>query len=218
MAMTMNRTKWPSKAFFLVGAPRCGTTSLAVALAQHPQVCFSEPKEPHFFTRVSENFDFARMQMEYISTFFPAERLSRNALGEGSPTYLYSRQAILLIDRMFPAARFLVMVRNPLEMIPSYHARLLFTMDEEVTDFETAWRMQNLRAKGVCIPSTCRDPRLLQYAEIGRVGSRLADLIELVGRERVKTIVLDDFAFAPLAVYREVLDFLRLENDGRTEF
>jgi hypothetical protein len=207
----------PSKAFFLVGAPRCGTTSLAVALAQHPQVCFSEPKEPHFFTRVSEDFDLARMQMEYIGTFFRADQLSRDWLGEGSPSYLYAPQAIRIIDRMFPGARFLVMVRNPLEMVPSWHARLLFTLDEDVADFEAAWRLQSLRAKGQSIPSRCRDPRLLQYAEIGRVGARLADLIDLVGRNRVKTIVLDDLAVAPLAVYREVLDFLELEHDDRVE-
>ncbi|HTN70191.1 MAG TPA: hypothetical protein VMO00_03795 [Methylomirabilota bacterium] len=89
-------------------------------------------------------------------------------------------------------------------------------MDEDVADFETAWRLQSLRAKGRSIPSRCRDPRLLQYAEIGRVGARLAELIELVGRERVKTIILDDFALAPLAVYWEVLDFLGLEHDDRT--
>jgi len=37
---------------------------------------------------------------------------------------------------MFPAARFLVMARNPLEMLPSWHARVLFTMEEDVVDFE----------------------------------------------------------------------------------
>jgi hypothetical protein len=208
---------WPSKAFFLVGAPRCGTTSLAVALAQHPRVCFSEPKEPHFFMRVFEDFDLERSRMEYMKAFFRADQLSRDWLGEGSPSYLYAPQAIRIIERMFPGARFLVMVRNPLEMIPSYHARLLFTMDEDVVDFEVAWRLQSQRANGRFIPSRCRDPRMLQYAEIGRVGARLADLFDLVGRDRVKTIVLDDFALAPLAVYWEVLDFLELEHDDRTE-
>src|SRR5262249_30404024 len=156
-------------------------------------------------------------QMEYIKSFFPMERLSRDVLGEGSPSYLYSRQSILVIDQMFPAARFIVMVRNPLEMIPSYHARLLFTLDEDVTDFEAAWRMQDLRAKGLAIPSRCRDPRLLQYAEIARVGSRLSDLVEIVGRERVKIVVFDDFAASPLTVYHDVLDFLELKHDDRSE-
>src|SRR5882672_5145448 len=128
--VVINGTKWPSRAFFLIGAPRCGTTSLALALAQHPQVCFSEPKEPHFFTHVSESFDSGRLEAEYIRAFFRADRMSRDALGEASPSYLYSPQAIRAIDRMFPAARFLVMARNPLEMLPSWHARVLFTMDE----------------------------------------------------------------------------------------
>ena len=34
--------------FFIIGAPKCGTTSLSIYLSQHPEVCFSEPKEPHF--------------------------------------------------------------------------------------------------------------------------------------------------------------------------
>ena len=36
---------------FIVGAPRCGTTTLASFLQQHPDVCFSAVKEPHFFSR-----------------------------------------------------------------------------------------------------------------------------------------------------------------------
>jgi hypothetical protein len=212
-----NETKWPSRAFFLVGAPRCGTTSMAMALAQHPQICFSQPKEPHFFTQDFENLDLAAMRMAYIRAFFRVDHLSRAWLGEGSPSYLYSPQALRHIDQMFPGARFLVMVRNPLEMIPSYHARLLFTLDEDVPNLETAWRLQKLRAEGRCMPTRCRDPRLLQYAAVGRVGARLADLIRLVGRDRVKTVVFDDFALAPLASYREVLDFLGLDHHDRTE-
>jgi sulfotransferase family protein len=210
-------TNWPSKAFFLVGAPRCGTTSLASALAQHPQVCFSQPKEPHFFSSMGEDEDLARVEVDYIRTFFPPDQLSREMLGEASPSYLYAPQAIRRIDRIFPDARFLVIVRNPLEMVPSYHARLLYILDEDVADFETAWRLQAQRANGRAIPSRCRDPRLLQYAEIGRVGARLADLVGHVGQARVKTIVFDDFKRAPVAVYRDVLDFLGLEEDARTE-
>lgn len=215
--MVSNGTKWPSRAFFLIGAPRCGTTSLALALAQHPQVCFSEPKEPHYFIHAPEDLDPGRLEAEYLRAFFRADQMSRDILGEASPSYLYSSPAIRAIDRMFPAARFLVMVRNPLEMLPSWHARVLFTMDEDVANFEDAWRLQKQRAKGQSIPAKCRDWRMLQYAEVGRVGARLAELIRIVGRDRVKAIVFDDFTAAPLAVYRAVLDFLALDHDERTE-
>ena len=36
---------------FIVGAPRCGTTSLSRYLKDHPEVCFSRVKEPHFFSQ-----------------------------------------------------------------------------------------------------------------------------------------------------------------------
>ncbi len=204
-------------AFFLIGAPRCGTTSLAKALAQHPQICFSEPKETHFFSRLPEDVNVGRLEQDYIGAFFRADQMSRQALGEGSVSYLYSPAAIRTIDRIFPDARFLVMVRNPLEMIPSYHARMLFTMDEDVRNFERAWQLQGSRAKGRRIPRRCRDPRMLQYAELGRLGNHLANTLDLVGRDRIKTVVFDDFASSPLAVYREVLEFLGLVDDKRTE-
>ena len=209
---------WPSRAFFLIGAPRCGTNALSLALAQHPQVCFSEPREPHYFSRLSGEVDLARLEREYIRSFFRQERLSRAILAEGSCSYLYSPTALRTIDRMFPGARFLVMVRNPLDMLPSYHARCVFTLDEDVTEFEEAWRLQGRRAQGQSIPPRCRDARMLQYAEIGRVGARLADLIDLVGRDRVNVVVMEDFALSPRAVYREVLKFLELPDDGRTDF
>ncbi|MCH9035408.1 MAG: sulfotransferase [Planctomycetes bacterium] len=37
--------------FFIVGAPKCGTTSLYEYLRQHPEVFMSRIKEPHFFGR-----------------------------------------------------------------------------------------------------------------------------------------------------------------------
>ena len=35
--------------FFIVGAPKCGTTALAKLLNDHSEVEFSKEKEPHFF-------------------------------------------------------------------------------------------------------------------------------------------------------------------------
>jgi hypothetical protein len=183
-------------------------------VAQHPQVCFqrnliSSPICP----RTSTLDAWKRSTFECSARI----RCPATLFGEASPSYLYSPQAIRAIGRMFPAARFLVMVHNPLEMLPSWRARVLFTIDEDVANFEDAWRLQEQRAKGQSIPAKCRDWRMLQYAEVGRVGTRLAELIHIVGRDRVKAIVFDDFTSAPLAVYREVLDFLALEYDERTE-
>ena len=39
----------------LFRSPRCGTTTLSRCLSKHPQILFSKPKEPHYFSRISRD-------------------------------------------------------------------------------------------------------------------------------------------------------------------
>jgi hypothetical protein len=206
----------PRTTFFLAGAPRCGTTALARALSEHKDVCFSVPKETHFFALLPAALDTELLKREFVEKFFDPAQLDRKALGEASVSYLYSPTAIRAIDQVFPDSRFLIIIRNPLEMLPSYHAKMLFMMEENEPDFETAWRLQDSRASGFKIPRRCRDPRMLQYREIGRLGFHVANLFSIVQRSRVKVIRYEDFARAPIAVYREVVGFLGLDDDDRS--
>ena len=55
---------WPGptpglRSLFVVGAPRCGTTSLSKTLRRHPEICVSNPKETFYFVR-----DGAPMEVE----------------------------------------------------------------------------------------------------------------------------------------------------------
>jgi len=200
---------------FLVGAPRCGTTALSRYLAGHPHICFSEPKEPNYFIACSDPLDPENLQRHYLQRFFSHCRPEHQMLGEGSVSYLYSSEAIEAINTLNPEAKFIVSVRNPLDMIPSYHARTVYNTDESCLDLETAWSLQGVRARGEQIPSCCREPRLLQYAQIGMCGKYLERLISIIARERIKVLVFDDLKSDSTAVYREVLAFLGLEDDGR---
>jgi hypothetical protein len=204
--------------FFLVGAPRCGTTALSRYLGAHPHVCFSRPKEPHYFSYV-DPVSAEQIRHDYLELFFghydPAQH---RAVGEGSVSYLYAPEAIERVLRWAPRARFIAMVRNPVEMIPSYHGRLLFVLEEDEPDLRRAWDLQAARARGEHLPKRCRDPRLLQYGEVGKLGRQVAALRARVGAERLHVIVYDDLRDDPLGVYRRALDFLGLEYDGRTRF
>lgn len=213
----MSATETTPPCFFIVGAVRCGTTLLAKLLGAHPQICFSRPKEPHFFALLDGRPAAARLKADYFDRYFAHRTAEHRILGEGSVSYLYSADAIRRITETIPDARFVVSVRNPVDLVYSYYWRLLYQMDEDVRDFAEAWRLQEARADGRNIPKRCRDPRLLRYAEIGRLGHYVGQLFRLAGRERCLVILFDDLAHDPLAEYRRALAFLGIPDDGRTE-
>lgn len=201
-------------ALFIVGAPRCGTTSLAGALASHPRIAFSKPKEPHYFTALCDPIDAAAVRRDYLGRFFPNLSARHRAIGEGSVSTIYDPDAVRRILKCFPNARFVAMVRSPLQMLPSYHGRVLFLLDEEEPDFRSAWDLRTVRAAGYRVPRDCRDPNLLRYDAIGKIGAALQGLFEAAGRDRCHVVIYDDYARDPATVQREVLEFVGLDPSG----
>ena len=195
--------------FFVVGAPRCGTTSLCAHLAAHPRICFSKPKEPHYFSKLAGSGG-GDLQRDYLDRCFAHRRPEHLRAGEGSVSTLYSPEAIERILALQPGARFIAMVRNPIDMLRSYHLRLLYLLEEDQQDLASAWRQQSARARGERLPPLCTEPRLLQYAEAGSLGTWLEELFRRAGREQCHTVVYDDFAADPKKVYEDVLRFLDL--------
>jgi len=209
--------------FFIVGAPRCGTTALSRYLKAHPGVCFAKPKEPQYFATADlaglSEADLAKtVRRDYLARFFRPRDPAIQVFGEGSVGYLYSEAAIRAILRWDPGARLIVMLRDPVSLLASYHARLVYLMDETERDFEQAWRLQDARAAGRQIPRTCRDPKLLQYGEVGNLGTYTTRLYELADSTQILPVIHDELKADPGAVYRRVLAFLDLPHDGRSDF
>lgn len=205
--------------FFILGAPKCGTTALSEYLRQHERVFVSTPKEPHYFC---DDFDYyyapgERTEEHYLRLFADAgdEHL---AVGEASVWYLYSRTAARNIMEFDPDARVIVMVRNPVELVPSLHSQLSYMLDEREPDPAVAWGLQAARARGEGLPSTVRVPEFLQYGEAARLGAQVRRVLEVVPREQLKVLVFDDLRADTGAVYRDTLAFLGVPDDGRSEF
>src|SRR5215468_1961668 len=215
-AVFPGRTR-PLRSAFVVGAPRCGTTFLAKAMARHPQICFSKPKETYFFVREPAAARPDAMR-EFLRRHFHALEDSHAVVAEGSPSTLYDPALALRILALDPDARFVVSVRNPVEVAPSFHARMLYTTDEDVPDFATSWSLQEARARGEHIPRRCREPRMLQYRDVCRLAAPVEAFLVALGRERCHVVVFDDLAADPRKVYVALLEFLGLADDGRTAF
>jgi hypothetical protein len=205
-----------SRFAFIVGAPRCGTTTLAGFLQQHPGVSFSAVKEPHYFS----NHDFSEMDdaevrdhvgEEYLGRFFGECDGSEKLRAEGSVTYLYAPERMETILKLWPKAKFVIALRDPLSMLPSLHSRLLVTGDETIRDFARAWDMVGERAQGRSIPRSAIDPRFLRYDEAGALGSRVEQMFEVVGEERCHVVLFDDLIADPAATYRRLCAFLEIE-------
>jgi hypothetical protein len=139
-------------------------------------------------------------------------------LAEGSVTYLYAARRMEPILRLWPDAKFVIALRDPMAMLPSLHQRLLYLGDETVTDFGKAWSLVPERLRGRKVPRSCIAPSWLNYEEIGRLGSNVERFFEVVGRERCFVSVYDDLVADPAAQYRRLLDFLGLPDDQRKDF
>jgi hypothetical protein len=203
--------------FFLVGAPKCGTTSLAEYLRAHPNIFMCLPKEPFFFCEDFPGLPRVATLDAYVKLFrdAPAEAL---ALGEASAMYLYSKVALENVRRFNPDARIIVMVRNPVELAHSFHSEMLYAQNEDELDFARAWKLQAERAKGRRVPPLCWESSFLQYRDVARLGVQVERLLTVFPRNQIHLIVFEDFVRDTQRVYERVLTFLGLSSDGRSEF
>ncbi|MEZ6062248.1 MAG: sulfotransferase [Planctomycetaceae bacterium] len=211
----------PKPGFFLIGAPKGGTTALAHYLSEHPRVFFSAPKELHFW---DEDHEHSRRVhgvwslQHYLEYFRDADPGQHDVIGEGSTTYLQSEVAVKSILDFNPQAKFLVMLRNPVEVAQAMHGELVRHYHEDVTDFEAAWRLQPERAAGRRMPGNPAFTQQLQYQEVATFAPQLQRLFDAVPQTQRMVVIFDDFVTDTAGVYRDVLRFLNLEDDGRTEF
>jgi len=197
--------------FFIVGAPKCGTTSLITYLNFHPEVFVPEETGLYFFC---EDFPALRTitSVDDYTRRFAEQRGDCRAYGESSAIYIYSRPGLQRMRAFNPAARLIIMLRRPLEMIHSFHGQLLYDLDEDEPDFQRAWRLQEARRNGAHLPPHCRHPRLLQYADIGKLGKYVGQVLEIFPRDQVHFIFFEEFTTRTDQVYQETLSFLGLRS------
>ena len=194
--------------FFIIGAPKAGTTALSEYLRRHPDILFSTPKEPHFF-----DDDFSRRHTYTLENYLKcfSDYHKQSMAGEGSALYLLSKSAVPNILRHVPDAKFIVMLRNPVDAVYSFHWQLIYSHEENIVDFEKAWMAQPEQARGEKIPRGNIIREALQYGQVFKYGEQLERLYKLVPREQVKLILFEDFKADTRKIYGEILKFLDVD-------
>lgn len=200
---------------FVVGAPRSGTTTLSTLLARHPSIQAPLVKEPHFFAqcdlRQARDFELReRVESDFLDRFYPGVEPGRRVGLDASVSYLYLAEQLAPALRLWPRSRFVVSVRDPVSMLSSLHERLIYTGDEDLVDFEEAWRAVPERRAGRRIPRSCVDPRLLFYDEAARFATNLERLYAAVGKDNCHVVVFDDLKSNPDRELGKIFDFIGL--------
>lgn len=120
--------------FFVIGAAKAGTTSLHYYLDQHPQIQMSAIKEPHFFAGPENGIPFPPERIgnldEYERLFDPAFEVR----GEASPSYTNAprrRGVPERIEKLVPEAKFVYLVRDPIERTVSHYRHAVASGKEQ---------------------------------------------------------------------------------------
>lgn len=201
--------------FFIVGAPKSGTTALHHYLHQHPEVFVAE-KELHYF---GSDLPSARPRCtpERYAAAFSGVR-DEKRVGETSVGYLYSKRAAGEIRAYAPNAQIIAMLRTPVDAIHSLHSYCLYDGSEDIRDLAEALAAEPDRLAGRRIPRGASNPWNLHYRSVFRYAEQLMRYLDAFGPERVHVIVFDDFERDPAAAYRGVLEFLGVRADFSPEF
>ena len=197
--------------FLIIGAPKAGTTALHTALAGHPDVFVSNPKEPKYWLCDGapppswrgpgdghSQQEWIWRADEYTALFDGAG--PDKARGESTPFYLWSRGAHRRIAEALPEVRLIAVVRDPIDRAYSNWMHLWSDGLESEPDFEAAFARQDERVAAGWAP-------FWRYRELGRYGEQLRHLLDYVAADRVL-----------LLRYRDLIDDPRTAVDRACRF
>ncbi|MGI9417583.1 MAG: sulfotransferase family protein [Geminicoccaceae bacterium] len=195
---------------FIVGAPKCGTTSMAAYLDQHPDIYFAARKEPFFFSTDLPHAKAVTAEEDYLSLF--EEGASSRYRAEGTTWYLYSKRATEAIHELCPDARIIVMLRDPIDLIVSQFQYNLLNGNEDLETIEQALAAEPARRDGKKIPGSNRIEAALHYTAMVDFAPQIERYQVRFGEDRVHVILFDDLKADTAATVRTAFDFLDLPD------
>jgi hypothetical protein len=200
---------------FVVGAPKCGTTTLYHQLAAHPEIFMSRPKEPSYFA--AERYRNWRMsypedESRYLELF--AEAGDAKRIGDASTSYLEAPFAAERIRDFQPAARIVIMLRDPVTMIDSLHGMRVAQGREPYEDLAEALEDERTRP-GFGVVG---DQSAIRYRDRARFGAMLPAWFDTFGRERVHVMLLEDVVANAAGTFRTLLEFLDVDPRFQPDF
>lgn len=199
--------------FFILGAGKCGTTSLYFYLKQHPEIYLSPIKEPTFFC---EEFQVVKNPIKYFNLFELAK--NEKIIGEASHAYLSSPASANVLKALFPEAKFVVILRNPADRAYSLYHHMRGHGYEAITTFEKALKAEDARFLSPNFNRTC--PQYFYnflYFRSGLYGEQLERYYRLFDEDKIHVLTLNELETDPHGSVRGIFNFLGVNPDFTPE-
>jgi hypothetical protein len=197
--------------FYIIGAPKAGTTALHVALSRHPELYLSAVKEPKFFlcdgrptgqrgpgdAHSAQEWIWRRRDYERLFDPAPPGTLK----GESTPFYLWDTAAHDRIRAATPAAKLIAIVRDPIDRAYSNWTHLWCDGLEPESSFLAACDAEERRVLQGWAP-------FWRYQGLGRYGEQLQHLFGVFPREQVHVLKYRELVGEPQAALDTICRFL----------
>jgi hypothetical protein len=175
--------------FMMIGAQKCGTTSIAAQLAAHPQICFCAEKEPGYFHKTEE----WRAGLDgYHSLYHPRPG---QLLGEASTFYTFFPEFRGTAARLYdynPALKLIYVMRQPVERIISHYTHNL------VREIDTR-------------PPDAAVFQGPDYLNRSRYAVQIRPYLELFGPENVLLLLFEEYKVDQIATLYRIALFLDID-------
>ena len=206
---------------FILGAPRCGTTSLHAYLDRHPDICMSQPKEPCFF----ELEAFYRRGADWYWQHYFAHHQQELVAGEARSLHLFLPWVPARIKNYNPEARLVALLRNPVERALSARRRSagnskLPKLSQQIAEEKAVLKNGELFTEAdladLHAAPNKSSKRGFPHAllALGDYEPQLRRYIELFGEDRLRIVLFDEFILEPERVIEDILKFLGLNTDN----
>ena len=190
---------WPN--FFIIGAPRSGTTSLYEYLKDVPGVYLSPVKEPQYFAPNYPKNDSLKPTLDkkqYLALFENVK--DKKAIGEASTSYLWDPDSPRKIYETIPKARLIVILRNPINRAFSHY----------LTGVRSNYEKQSFYDALEKIITNFEPLTSKRYLHAGLYAKQIKRYLDIFGRKQFKIIIFEEFIKDPKGTINEVLKFLNL--------
>jgi hypothetical protein len=194
--------------FFILGAAKCGTTSLYHYLRQHPEIYMSPIKEPCFFC---DSFQVVRDPVAYSRLFENAGNLC--AIGEASHVYLTNPSSAKTLKTFLPDAKFILTLRHPADRAYSLYHHMRRYGYETIGTFEKALAAEEKRFRSKRFKKNCNQYFYnFLYFRSGLFACQIKRFFDLFDQSRFHILTLDRLKKDPARELSAIYDFLGVKN------